>query len=105
MFQSYRIPVKEHGEGEHTVTLTFPSSWYEAKRIEQEEMEKNLPENKDPVTGDKKQLTFWNGNSSRLYVRKAQYGWGWDWGPVVMTVGPWSEWSRGRPARSGDARG
>jgi beta-mannosidase len=91
MFQTYRIPVKEFGKGEHSLTLTFPSAWYEAKRIEAAEMEKNLPENKDPVTGEQKKLSFWNGNSSRLYVRKAQYGWGWDWGPVVMTVGPWSE--------------
>jgi hypothetical protein len=34
-----------------------------------------------------------NGDSCRLYSRKAQYGWGWDWGPVMMTVGPW----RGSP--------
>lgn len=30
-----------------------------------------------------------NGDSSRLYVRKAQYGYGWDWGLVLMSVGPW----------------
>ncbi|KAI0772566.1 glycoside hydrolase family 2 protein [Irpex lacteus] len=34
-------------------------------------------------------LGLWNGDSSRLYVRKAQYNYGWDWGPVLMTVGPW----------------
>ena len=32
---------------------------------------------------------LWNGDSSRLYVRKAQYHYGWDWGPVLMTAGPW----------------
>ncbi|KAK3991550.1 hypothetical protein QBC44DRAFT_349172 [Cladorrhinum sp. PSN332] len=26
---------------------------------------------------------------SRGPVRKAQYHWGWDWGPILMTVGPW----------------
>ncbi|KAL1801221.1 hypothetical protein ACET3X_001563 [Alternaria dauci] len=26
---------------------------------------------------------------SRGPVRKAQYHWGWDWGPVLMTCGPW----------------
>ncbi|CAG8978933.1 hypothetical protein HYALB_00011195 [Hymenoscyphus albidus] len=31
----------------------------------------------------------WNGDSSRLAVRKAQYHWGWDWGPMLMTCGPW----------------
>ncbi|KAK4456497.1 glycoside hydrolase [Cladorrhinum samala] len=27
--------------------------------------------------------------ASRGPVRKAQYHWGWDWGPILMTVGPW----------------
>lgn len=31
----------------------------------------------------------WNGDSSRLYARKAQYHYGWDWGPVLLTCGPW----------------
>ncbi|KAK0482107.1 glycoside hydrolase family 2 protein [Armillaria luteobubalina] len=34
-------------------------------------------------------LNLWNGDSSRLHVRKAQYNYGWDWGPTLMTVGPW----------------
>ncbi|KAI1027826.1 hypothetical protein LB503_011902 [Fusarium chuoi] len=29
------------------------------------------------------------GGSERLFVRKAQYHWGWDWGPAVNTCGPW----------------
>lgn len=32
---------------------------------------------------------LWNGDTSRLHVRKAQYHYGWDWGPVLMTAGPW----------------
>ena len=35
------------------------------------------------------QRWLWNGDSSRLYVRKAQYHYGWDWGPVLMTAGLW----------------
>ncbi|ORY78257.1 glycoside hydrolase superfamily [Protomyces lactucae-debilis] len=31
----------------------------------------------------------WNGDPSRLHVRKPQYHYGWDWGPVLMTCGPW----------------
>ncbi|KAH7230695.1 glycoside hydrolase superfamily [Fusarium solani] len=27
--------------------------------------------------------------ASRVPVRKAQYNWGWDWGPILMTTGPW----------------
>ncbi|KAJ5585288.1 Glycoside hydrolase family 2 immunoglobulin-like beta-sandwich [Penicillium hispanicum] len=32
-----------------------------------------------------------NGDMARLAVRKAQYHWGWDWGPVIMTAGVWRE--------------
>ena len=35
------------------------------------------------------QRALWNGDSSRLYVRKAQYHYGWDWGPCLLTAGPW----------------
>src|SRR5581483_2333627 len=34
-------------------------------------------------------LRVWNGDASRVYVRKAQYHYGWDWGPTLMTAGPW----------------
>lgn len=33
--------------------------------------------------------TAWNGDKSRVYLRKAQYHYGWDWGPVMLTAGPW----------------
>ena len=29
------------------------------------------------------------GEVERLGVRKAQYHWSWDWGPKLMTAGPW----------------
>ncbi|KAH8807308.1 glycoside hydrolase family 2 protein [Xylogone sp. PMI_703] len=29
------------------------------------------------------------GNDERLFLRKAQYHWGWDWGPTVQPCGPW----------------
>lgn len=29
------------------------------------------------------------GGSERLFLRKAQYSWGWDWGPTVQSSGPW----------------
>jgi beta-mannosidase len=34
-------------------------------------------------------LRVWNGDASRVYVRKAQYHYGWDWGPTLMAAGPW----------------
>ena len=33
----------------------------------------------------------WNGDPSRVYVRKAGYHYGWDWGPCLLTAGPWRE--------------
>jgi beta-mannosidase len=32
---------------------------------------------------------LWNGDSSRLYVRKAQFHYSWDWGPKLVDAGPW----------------
>ena len=32
-----------------------------------------------------------DGDSSRVYVRKAQYHYGWDWGPTLLTSGVWRE--------------
>jgi beta-mannosidase len=32
---------------------------------------------------------LWNGDSSRLHVRKAPYHYGWDWGPTLLSCGPW----------------
>ncbi|EJD48259.1 glycoside hydrolase [Auricularia subglabra TFB-10046 SS5] len=29
------------------------------------------------------------GDPSRVYVRKAQYHWRWDWGPEILCAGPW----------------
>ncbi|PKS06037.1 hypothetical protein jhhlp_007871 [Lomentospora prolificans] len=28
-------------------------------------------------------------DKKRMHLRKAQYSWGWDWGPIVLTSGPW----------------
>ncbi|KAJ6515937.1 glycoside hydrolase family 2 protein [Mycena sanguinolenta] len=73
-FLSYRVPVKPHlKEGANELVLNFDSAFTVGREIEK---------NHD-------KLLLWNGDSSRLHVRKAQYNYGWDWGPVLMTTGPW----------------
>ncbi|OSC98975.1 glycoside hydrolase family 2 protein [Trametes coccinea BRFM310] len=73
-FVSHRVPVKDRLKvGDNELTLTFASAFRKGREIEQQHGKLNL----------------WNGDSSRLHVRKAQYNYGWDWGPVLMTVGPW----------------
>ena len=32
-----------------------------------------------------------SGDPARCGVRKAQYHWGWDWGPILMTAGIWRD--------------
>ncbi|KAL7903932.1 glycoside hydrolase family 2 protein [Trichoderma velutinum] len=39
--------------------------------------------------GYKKDENMTSGNDERLFLRKAQYHWGWDWGPTVQPSGPW----------------
>ncbi|WVF68284.1 hypothetical protein IAT40_003049 [Kwoniella sp. CBS 6097] len=75
MFLHHRVPCKQVLKPKgNELTLHFKSPWHEARLAEEQ--------NGGP-------MPLWNGASNRLYSRKAQYGWGWDWGPVMMTVGPW----------------
>ncbi|WVQ80709.1 hypothetical protein IAT38_002814 [Cryptococcus sp. DSM 104549] len=75
MFLSHRVGCKPYlEEGENELLLEFKSSWHESKKEE-------------AAHGGPREV--WNGDPCRVYTRKAQYGWGWDWGPKLMTVGPW----------------
>lgn len=46
-------------------------------------------------------LTTWGRNPERVAMRKAQFGYGWDWGPRLPTIGIWRpvELVRSRVAR------
>ncbi|KAJ7228703.1 glycoside hydrolase family 2 protein [Mycena pura] len=73
-FLSHRVPVKAHLKaGENKLELKFDSAYFKGRELEKKHGKLNL----------------WNGDSSRLHVRKAQYNYGWDWGPILMTIGPW----------------
>lgn len=76
MFHEHRVAVAGKLKDHNTLELRFASPWYAAKAAE-------------AAHGGPRPVS--NGDSCRLYSRKAQYGWGWDWGPIVMTVGPWRE--------------
>lgn len=76
MFTPERVDVTETvKEGENELVITFDSAYLRGWK----EVEKH-PEHK---------WGCWNGDNSRLAVRKAQYEFGWDWGPVLNTCGPW----------------
>lgn len=59
----------------HTLEIEFDSAFLKAREIKDQH-----PEHK---------FICFNGDPARLAVRKAQYHWGWDWGPVLMCAGIW----------------
>ncbi|KAL3425139.1 Beta-mannosidase B 2 [Phlyctema vagabunda] len=77
MFNPERVDVTTHlnKEGDNELEITFESAYLKGCAI--------VEKYPDHHWG------CWNGDTSRLAVRKAQYHWGWDWGPTLMTCGPW----------------
>ena len=92
MFTPYRLDITDSVQKENTLSIVFESALRRGKEIEE----------KEGV------FTSIIGDSSRRYVRKAQYHYGippqvssflyarklmlgWDWGPTLMTCGPWKE--------------
>ncbi|KAH7313445.1 glycoside hydrolase family 2 protein [Stachybotrys elegans] len=77
MFTPERVDVTEtlSKDGDNELAITFDSAYLRGWKLV------------DNYTDHK--WACWNGDNSRLAVRKAQYHWGWDWGPVTLTCGPW----------------
>ncbi|KAJ5778752.1 Glycoside hydrolase family 2 immunoglobulin-like beta-sandwich [Penicillium odoratum] len=77
MFLGRRVNVTKamQAEGEHTLEIEFKCAEIKARELRDQDK-------------SHKWVGF-NGDMSRLAVRKAQYHWGWDWGPVLMTAGIW----------------
>ncbi|KAL2831701.1 glycoside hydrolase superfamily [Aspergillus cavernicola] len=76
MFLSHRVAITDnlHPSGFNHLVIDFDSALLRGR-----ELEKKHPEHR---------FIAHNGETGRLGVRKAQYHWGWDWGPVLMTAGP-----------------
>jgi len=80
MFIGHRVDVTKlllESDGPHVLEIEF-----ECAQLKAQEIRNKYPDHK---------WEGFNGDLSRLAVRKAQYHWGWDWGPVIMTAGIWRE--------------
>lgn len=79
MFIPHRLDVTEKlkSDRKNFLEIDFASARLEAIKIKEAH-----PEHK---------WVGFNGDMARLAVRKAQYHWGWDWGPILNTCGPWRE--------------
>lgn len=64
-------------QGQNSLYIVFTSAMVKGRVIEEQHL------------GKDKHLTLWNGDASRLFVRRAGYLYGWDWGPILSTAGPW----------------
>lgn len=79
MFIEYRVDVSaslQNSERQENVLEIV----FESARLKGLELVKQHPEHKFIVH---------QTEVSRGPVRKAQYHWGWDWGPILLTCGPW----------------
>ncbi|HRM13101.1 MAG TPA: glycoside hydrolase family 2 protein, partial [Flavobacterium sp.] len=74
MFRQWRVNVKPYlRSGENSLKIVFES----AQNVVDSLAKKDLP--------------FVIPDNPRTYVRKAQYHFGWDWGPKLTTCGVWKE--------------
>lgn len=78
MFVSHRVEVTQLLKPEFALNrleITFESAQVRAREIRNSHPEHNYIAHL--------------GEVERMSVRKAAYHWGWDWGPKLMTTGPW----------------
>ncbi|WP_316931371.1 glycoside hydrolase family 2 protein [Chryseobacterium sp. P1-3] len=83
MFRKWEVPVKQYlRPGDNLLQIKFKSAVNTGK-----ELAKKVP--------------FTMPESPRSFVRKAQYQFGWDWGPRLVTAGIWKDvklefWNRAK---------
>lgn len=77
MFLRHRVDITSavQADSEYELEIEFDSALLKARDIEKQ-------------NPDHKYVAF-NGDPSRLAVRKVQCQWGWDWGPIIMCAGIW----------------
>ncbi|KAI0203010.1 glycoside hydrolase family 2 protein [Astrocystis sublimbata] len=76
MFISHRIDVTSLLKDKNELVIHFDSAMLRGRELVKEHSHEH---------------TFYVRQTevSRVPVRKAQYHWGWDWGPILITAGPW----------------
>ncbi len=74
MFMTHRFDVKPQLQRANTLEIVFDSPTIRAKQLEQQHGHLRVAL-----------------QSHRVYVRKAQYSFGWDWGPQLPTSGIWRD--------------
>ena len=73
MFREWEIPVKQNLKiGDNLLQIKFKSAVNVGKELA-------------------KKVSFTMPESPRSFVRKAQYQFGWDWGPRLVTAGIWKD--------------
>ncbi|KAK0662563.1 glycoside hydrolase superfamily [Cercophora samala] len=78
MFVSWRVNVNDvllPDGGQNVLEITFDNARERGLQLVKDHSEHDFIVHQTEV--------------SRGPVRKAQYHWGWDWGPILMTCGPW----------------
>lgn len=77
MFLSHHVDITSllNASAPNTLEIIFDSALLRARDIRREHPEHNYIAHL--------------GEVERMGVRKAQYHWSWDWGPKLMTAGPW----------------
>ncbi|TQV99937.1 hypothetical protein V2A60_005355 [Cordyceps javanica] len=78
MFTSYRVNVSQYikpGEN-NCLEIVFDSALLRGRNLVKEHSHEH-------------NFLVRQTEAGRVPVRKAQYNWGWDWGPILMTAGPW----------------
>ncbi|PLB51612.1 beta-mannosidase B [Aspergillus steynii IBT 23096] len=79
MFLAHRVDVTKalEAEGDHVLEIDFDCAMLRARKLKEQDPKHNW--------------ASFNGDPARMAVRKAQYHWGWDWGPLLNTAGIWRE--------------